>query len=73
MIHEIDPNEQFEHIQQENEFPLVQEQLSGSWTGRINRFKTWFKKIKNGKNDSDKPLILDVNINELKSEYKMSN
>lgn len=43
MIHEIEPNGRFEHIQQMNKIPFKKEEFSGSWEGRLNRFRTWFK------------------------------
>lgn len=46
MLHEVVPNGRFEHVEEYNTLPLPQEEMSGSWAGRINRFRRWFEEKK---------------------------
>ena len=43
MLHDVRPHHAFEHVEQSNDVPLKTEDLSGSWAGRLNRFRIWFK------------------------------
>ena len=43
MLHEVVPNGRFEHVEEYNSIPLLQEEMSGSWAGRLNRFRRWFE------------------------------
>ncbi len=41
MLHEVRPHRQFDHVERRNEVPLEQTEFSGSWAGRLNRFRGW--------------------------------
>ena len=44
MLHEVEPHDRFEHLERHNKEPLEQTEFSGSWDGRLNRFRTWLER-----------------------------
>lgn len=54
MLHEVEPNGRFEHVEVHNTIPFEQTEFSGSWAARLNRFRRWFEaKAKNNGDGSD--------------------
>jgi HemK-related putative methylase len=43
MLHEVEPNGRFEHVEVQNTIPFAQTEFSGSWAARLNRFRRWFE------------------------------
>ncbi|NLS96973.1 MAG: methyltransferase [Planctomycetaceae bacterium] len=42
MLHDVSPHDRFEHTEEQLKTALELSEYSGSWEGRINRFRTWF-------------------------------
>ncbi len=43
MLHVVEPNSHFEHVEVQNTIPFTQTEFSGSWAARLNRFQRWFE------------------------------
>ena len=70
MLHEISPSTSFSHEEQLNTIPFQQTELSGSWAGRLNRFRTWFMRKQTSDNELNK--IVSQNSDVIISDYSIA-
>ena len=48
ITHEVTPHDRFGHVEQRNTTPLERTEFSGSWAGRLDRFRTWLQRKQMG-------------------------